>query len=153
MKLTPWKEKSWSDLVTTPLIDLRKEMNRVFDNFSMPSLWKQHAEMFSPSIAVSEDEKAYTVRAELPGMDRKDIRVSLHNNVLTLAGEKQQDKEEKKKNTYYREVRYGSFRRSIPFETEVNTGNVKTRFLNGVLTLTLEKRKGGRTSTIDIEIK
>lgn len=154
MKLAPWKDRAWNDLATKPLLDMRKEMNRLFDTFSMPSLWKQHAQMFSPSIEVSEDEKSYTVRAEVPGLDKKDIKVSLQNNVLTIGGEKRQEKEERKKNTYYRETRYGAFHRSIPFEAEVDSKNIRTKFENGVLVLTLEKKEGTKAApAIDIEVR
>jgi HSP20 family protein len=79
------------------------------------------------------------VSAELPGMDDEDIEVSLSRDVLTISGEKKQEKEEKGRDYYRAERSYGSFRRSIPLPAEVNADKVDAVFSKGVLTITLPK--------------
>ena len=104
-------------------------MDRLFDRFGFPSLrrmfdmepaWRS-ASSFSfsaPAIDMSEDEKAYKISAELPGLDAKDVDVSVSGNMLILRGEKRQEKEEKDKNYYFSERAYGSFQRAFELPGE-----------------------------------
>jgi HSP20 family protein len=150
MKIVPWKKREDLDSFFAPVVDFRKEMDRVFDSFFGKGLMTYEEEGFTPKIELSEDEKSYTVRAELPGMDKDDISVSLEDNVLTLKGEKKEEKEEKKKNSFYSETRYGSFCRQIPFRRDVDDGKVDAHFKKGILTLTFPKKKVTESKPIKI---
>lgn len=103
-----------------------------------------------PSVDVSEDEKEVKVRAEIPGMSEKDLELSWHDGVLSIRGEKREEKEEKNKERYYRECRYGSFSRDIPVGRNVDWKKSSARYKNGVLAVTLPKTESARKS---IEIK
>ena len=94
---------------------------------------------FHPNIDVTETDKEIRVSAELPGMDNKDINVSLTKESLTITGEKKEEKEEKKKDYYRMERSYGSFSRTIPMPVEIDTDKAKALFKKGVLTITLPK--------------
>ncbi len=125
-----------------PLSQLRHEMNSLFDNFFSgydiePFTGRLSA--FSPSIDVKESDRELRVSAELPGMDEKDIEVSLSRDSLTIRGEKKEEKEDKGKDYYRMERSYGSFSRTIPLPTEVEQEKVKAEFKKGVLTVTLPK--------------
>jgi HSP20 family protein len=98
----------------------RSEMDRLFERFGFPSLRRMFdmesalrpASSFTfstPAIDMSEDDKAYKISAELPGLDAKDVDVSVSGNTLVLKGQKRQEKEEKEKNYYFSERAYGSF--------------------------------------------
>jgi HSP20 family protein len=128
-----------------PLSIVQKEMNRLFDDFSRGfdvapfSAMRERLGTFSPSLDVKEDDKAITVKAELPGMDEKDVEVLLTDDALTLKGEKKEDKEEKRENYYHVERTYGSFHRVIPLAAAIDTKKVNATFKNGVLVVTLPK--------------
>lgn len=104
-----------------------------------------------PAVNVSEDEKNITVEAELPGMDSKDIDISLQNNMLLLQGEKKFEDEKKEGNYHRIERSYGSFSRTIPLSSSVDQDKVKASFKNGVLTVTLPKQEVERGKKITIE--
>jgi HSP20 family protein len=93
----------------------------------------------SPAIDVIESDKAYEITAELPGLDAKNIEILLSDGTLTIKGEKQEEKEEKTKDRYVSERRYGSFRRSLQVPSSVDTSKIEANFKNGVLTVTLPK--------------
>jgi len=127
-----------------PFLTLQREINQMFDNalhgFNLPAFGgvKGFGE-FLPSIDVREDEKEISVKAELPGMEEKDIEVTLSDDALTISGEKKEEKETKGKDYYHRETSYGSFRRVIPLPAGINTEKVEARFKNGVLTVTMPR--------------
>ncbi|MHB8908517.1 MAG: Hsp20/alpha crystallin family protein [Syntrophales bacterium] len=135
-----------------PFFALHREVNRMFDDFFQgfdpsPSIGQRNWGTFSPSVDVREDEKKVTVKAELPGMDEKDIEVSLSDGVLTISGEKKDEREEEKKGYWQRETSYGAFRRVIPLPEGLSREKADARFKNGVLTVTLarlEEAKGQR---------
>ncbi|MBN1131350.1 MAG: Hsp20/alpha crystallin family protein [Chitinispirillaceae bacterium] len=94
-----------------------------------------------PSIDVSEDGKEVTVRAEIPGMSEKNLSLTFHNGMLTIRGEKKQEKEEKGKNRYYRECSYGSFERSVAIGGAAMGDKAKAKYQHGVLTVTIPKKE------------
>jgi len=142
----------------------RSEMDRLFDRFGFPSLrrvfdiepaWRS-ASSFSfsvPAIDMSEDEKAYKISAELPGIDAKDIDVSVSGDMLVLKGEKRQEKEEKDKNYHFSERAYGSFQRAFDLPASVDRDKVAADFSKGVLTITLPKTAEARKPQKKIAIK
>ena len=103
-----------------------------------------------PSVDVSEGKKEVTVTAEIPGMTEKDIDLTWHNGVLNIRGEKKEEKEDKKKNSYYRECRYGSFSRDIMMNDTVDWSRAKAKYKNGVLSVTMPKAESALKA---IEIK
>src|SRR5215469_16182769 len=142
----------------------RSEMDRLFDRFGFPSLrrvfdmepsWRP-ASSFSfsaPAIDMSEDDKAYRISAELPGIDAKDIDVSVSGDTLILKGEKRQEKEEKDKNYHFSERSYGSFQRSFQLPSSIDRNKVTADFSKGVLTITLPKTAEARGPQKKIEVK
>jgi HSP20 family protein len=147
--LIPWRREERKVPVKREeersLPSFQQEMNRLFDEFSRGwglAPFREFAEqwdVFSPRVDVVEGDKEVTVSAELPGMDEKEIDVSLSRGVLTISGEKREEKEDKGKNYYRMERSYGSFQRSIPLPGEVDEEKAKATFNKGVLTITLPK--------------
>src|ERR1700739_4997212 len=130
----------------------RGEMDRLFDRvgsgFGFPALrrmldiepaWRSSFTFSTPAIDMSEDEKAYKISAELPGIDAKDIDVSISGDMLVLKGEKRQEKEEKDKNYHFSERAYGSFQRAFELPASIDRGKIAADFSKGVLTITLPK--------------
>ena len=144
----------------------RSEMDRLFDRFGSGFGFPSLRRMFdaepatrssfgfsAPAIDMSEDEKAYKISAELPGIDAKDIDVSVTGDMLVLRGEKRQEKEEKDKNYHYSERIYGSFQRAFELPASVDRDNVIADFSKGVLTITLPKTAEAQKPQKKIEVK
>jgi HSP20 family protein len=106
---------------------------------------------WAPSVDVSETEKEVIVKAELAGMDPKDIDVSVRGDILTLGGERRQEKEEKGENFHRVERSYGSFSRSIQLPAEVHSGKVDAAYKDGVLKITLPKTKEAAVKKIEVK--
>jgi HSP20 family protein len=104
-----------------------------------------------PRLDVSETEREIKVTAELPGMDEKDVNVTLEGDVLTLKGEKKAEAEEKGKNFHRVERTYGSFQRVITLPAEVDATKVTAGFKKGVLTVTLAKSPAAQTRKIEVK--
>jgi HSP20 family protein len=139
-----------------PFSLLRNEINTLFDSFSRGfemEPFTGRLTTFSPSVDVKESDKDIKVSAELPGMDDKNIEVSLTKDSLTIKGEKKEEKEDKGKDYYRMERSYGSFTRTIPLPGEIDTDKVKAEFKKGVLTVTLPKTAKVIKETKKIQVK
>jgi HSP20 family protein len=146
----------------------RSEMDRLFDRFSghlhLPS-WRQmfktdpalyDAGFFAfstPAVDITEDDKAYRITAELPGLKEKHIDVTVSANTLTLKGEKHYGKDEKDKNHYMSERGYGSFQRSFTLPDGIDQDKIAAELSKGVLTITLPKTAEAQKSQKRIEVK
>ncbi len=140
-----------------PFFTIQRRMNRLFDEFFtdpfglMPA--REFGRNFMPRVDVFEDEKEIRVTAELPGMDEKDIDISLDREVLTIRGEKSSEKTEEKGQYHRIERSYGSFERQIPLGMEVEAGKVDAEFKQGVLTITLPKPAEAVSRVKKIQVK
>ncbi|MGO9379587.1 MAG: Hsp20/alpha crystallin family protein [Dissulfurispiraceae bacterium] len=139
-----------------PFAILRHEMDAMFDNFfhtfDMESFGSRLGS-FTPKVDVAETDKEIRITAELPGMDEKDIDVSLQNDVLTIKGEKKEEKEDKGKDYYRMERSYGSFSKTIALPVEVETDKVEAKFKKGVLSITIPKTAKAVAETKKIAVK
>ncbi len=151
-----------------PLDGLRQEIDRLFDDFGIGTWrspfrgsffdmdpFRRAKTAFSgmPAVDVSETEKGYKVVAELPGMDEKNIEVKIASGMLTIKGEKQEEKEEEKQDYYVRERSFGSFERTFPVPDGVDLNNVDASFKKGVLTVTLPKTAEAQKAEKKITVK
>ncbi len=138
---------------------LQREMNRIFDDFwhgwdAAPSeLAGGRFGFFLPSIDVRQSEREIVVKAELPGLDEKDIEVLLTDDALTIRGEKKAEEEEKGKTYYHMERSYGSFNRVIPLPAGIDQKKVQAQYKNGVLSITLQKTEESQAKGKKISIK
>ncbi len=147
---------------------LRQEMDKVFDRFGaglsmapfdrlfagMPTLKQDTTFAFAaPAVDVKENGTAFTITAELPGLTEKDIEVKVTDDMLTLRGEKRQEKEEKDESYHLMERSYGSFERSFRLPPSVERDKIAASFEKGVLTLTLPKSAEAKKQEKTIEIK
>jgi HSP20 family protein len=128
------------------------EMRRLMQDFWMRPL-EGWGEEFVPRVDVKEEEKEVIVSAELPGLDQKDIDVTVTNDSVRISGEKKQEEEEEKKGYYRRETSYGSFERVIDLPTEVDEGKAEAEFSKGVLTIKLPKSEEAQAKQKKIKIK
>jgi len=142
-----------------PFYSLQRQMNSLFDDFftgfdaAPRGLSGGGVGSFVPSIDVKESEKDFTIRAELPGVDEKDIEVNVTGDTVTLRGEKKEEKEDKGKNYYYLERSYGSFNRVIPLGSEADADKAQASFKNGVLNITIPKSQSAKVKGTKVPIK
>jgi HSP20 family protein len=151
-----------------PFEGLRREVDRLFQDFERGTwrnpfrgslfdtelLWRpQIAWGAAPAVDIVEKDGGYEVTAELPGMDEKNIEVNVVDGCLTIKGEKQDEKEEKKKDYYLQERHYGSFERRFQVPEGVDTGKIEANFRKGVLTVTLPKSPEAKKTEQKITIK
>ena len=151
-----------------PLGGLRREIDRLFDDFdggfwrapfprsvfAGEPFWRRELPSVAvPAVDVSETDKAYEITAELPGMDEKSIEVKVVDGSLTIKGEKQEEKEEKKKDYYLSERRFGSFERRFEVPEGVDAEKIEASFTKGVLMVTLPKKPEAQKPGKKIEVK
>lgn len=162
-------EKSVSGMPQAwPFESLRREIDRLFDDFN-GGFWRSpfRGSLFDvtpfrrgsadltalPAVDVSETDKAYEINADLPGMDEKNVEVKVANGILTIKGEKRDEKEEKQKDYHMRERSFGSFERSFQVPDNVDGEKIEANFRKGVLSVTLPKKAEAQKSAKNITIK
>ena len=145
-----WELTTWKPF--RELDKMRSEMDRLWDSFFEGRPQVRFGEWF-PTLDVSETKNDLVVKVELPGMDQKNIDVSLSDGHLTIKGEKKKEKEEKEENYHLIERSYGSFTRSIRLPREVQTEKINASFKNGVLRITLPKSEEAKTKEIKIKVE
>jgi HSP20 family protein len=149
-----------------PFESLRREIDRLFEDFD-GGMWRSPLQrsmlafdpfrradfQTMPAVDITETDKTYEIAAELPGMDEKNLEVKVANGVLTIKGEKQDEKEEKKKDYYVRERSFGSFQRIFQIPDGVDVDKIDANFKKGVLTVTLPKSAEAQKSEKKITVK
>ncbi|MGO9984449.1 MAG: Hsp20/alpha crystallin family protein [Rhodomicrobium sp.] len=143
-----------------PFLAFRNEMDRLFDNFltGMPTLSNLRqafpaAQGLTPAWDIKETEKELVVKADLPGIDEKDVQLTIHDGVLSLRGEKKSERKDERENYHLMERSYGSFQRSMRLPETVDEDKIEASFDKGVLTVTLPKRPEMMKAQKKIEIK
>lgn len=134
------------DIMRSGLLDT---LDRWFEEFRLPEFATER--FIVPAFDVSETDEHIIVKADLPGVDVKDIDISIVGNVLTVKGEKKQEKEEKNESYHRIERSYGSFSRSISLPAEVNPEAVEAVYKDGVLKLTIPKAEKSKPKKIEIK--
>lgn len=155
--LTPWTGgRGLSPFGRDPFTSFRREMDRLFDDFFVPTEQRSFGgdgATLRPSVEVAETDQAYTVTAELPGLEQKDVELNLRDNALILSGEKRQETNQDNGGLSYTERSYGRFERILPFGEEVDPDHIEAKFKNGVLTVTLPKNPKAKEKARRIEIR
>jgi HSP20 family protein len=138
-------------------------MDRLFDDFEggvwrslsgLEPFWRPGPSLVAvPAVDVAESDEAFEITAELPGMAEKDVSVTIANGAVTILGEKSEEKEEKKKDYYVSERRYGSFERTFQVSAGIETDSAEAVFRNGVLTVTLPKTAEAQKVVKRISVK
>jgi len=141
-----------------PFRELEEMSDRLNRMFSRPSIGTKNGKEaltvadWTPTVDISETDGEYLIKAELPEVKKEDVKVTLEDGVLTLTGERRQEKEEK--NTKYHRVErsYGSFVRSFSLPELVDETNVKAEYKDGVLSLHLPKSEKAKPRAIDVKV-
>lgn len=147
MALTPWRPLG-------ELGSLRREMDRLLERFlgEVPSP-EFLGGTWQPRLDMSETKETLTIKAELPGLESQDLDVSVSGDVLTIKGEKKQEKEEKDEQHHVVERSYGAFMRMVRLPAPVAQDKVKASFKNGVLTINLPKSEEVKQKAIPVTVE
>lgn len=149
----------------SPFARFHRDVDRLFDDmfrdFSLPSLRLRPGNLFGnanallqPNMDIASTDKEYTVTVEIPGVDENDIKLELsQDGILTVRGEKKQEKEHKDKDFHRIERSYGSFQRTLSLPEDADGENVDASFKNGLLTITVPRKEVADTSVKRIDIK
>jgi len=139
------------------LTSLQRQMNHLFDSFFGRTPWMPSEENlssweFGPPADVYEDDQKLTFKVEVPGIDEKDVKVEVENNVLTVRGERKLEKDIKEENFRRKERHYGAFSRSFTLPTTVDPDKIEANYTHGVLTIGMPKRAEAKAKQIKVNV-
>jgi HSP20 family protein len=156
MSLIRWNQSHEMDGWPSDFFGIQREINRVFDNFIRGGVQADEnfaASYWTPAVDIVEQENEYVVKMELPGVNKDEVKISLESNILTIKGEKKQEKEEQSKNLHRIERSYGSFQRSFTLPTTVKSDKIDAVFKDGVLSVSLPKAEEAKPKQIEVKVK
>ena len=131
---------------------LQDQINRLFGEVFDRSTQESNLSTWAPPVDIHENEHELIVKADLPGMDPKDLDIRVENNILTIRGERKFEERANEKNSLRVERAYGSFSRSFSLANTVNSEAIKADYQNGVLTLTIPKREEAKPKQIKVNV-
>ncbi len=138
------------------LEDVSKQLNRIFGKFpartEQPGRELLATADWAPSVDITETDTAYLIKGEIPGVNKEDIKVNIENGMLTMCGERKQEKEEKGKKFHRIERSYGSFVRSFRLPDNVDEAAIKAEFKDGMLNVTLPKSTQAKTKSTNVTV-
>ena len=150
MALELWRPKLMARSPFRDLARFEREMEDMFSRFpAWP--WGERERGWAPAVDLVDHKDELVLRADLPGLDEKDIEVTVQDGNLVIHGERKEETEEKKEDYYYSERTYGVFARTLPLPTGVDADKVKATFKNGVLEVHLPKAKEAKGRRIEIK--
>jgi HSP20 family protein len=137
-----------------------REMEDVFDRYTKAMRWPRLGGQelitsgdWAPRVDIAETEKEFTIKAEIPEVNKEDVKITVDNGVLSIQGERKQEKEEKGKKFHRIERYYGSFIRSFTLPDNIDEARIKASFKDGMLNLQIPKSKESKPKSIDVKIK
>ncbi|MBD2099547.1 Hsp20/alpha crystallin family protein [Leptolyngbya sp. FACHB-261] len=132
---------------------LRRQMDRLFDDVtSLTGTERSERSTWAPAVELRETEDAVVLRAEVPGVEAKNLDVQVSRDAVSIAGEHHQEQRTEEKGLFRTEFRYGSFRRVVPLPAQVQNDQVKAEFKDGILTLTLPKAEDERRKVVKVTL-
>jgi len=135
-----------NSLMTYPVDTLFESF---FDDFMLPDIFTKEKEWL-PSVDISENDTEFMIRAEVPGMDKNDLNITLTDGLLTIKGEKKKESEERKENYHRVESHYGSFTRTLKLPGEIETDKINANYKDGVLKITVPKAEKAEAKKITV---
>lgn len=135
------------------LASLRESMDKLFEEFFTRRPTRAAVTVWQPAVELFESDNDVVVRAELPGIDPKSVDISVTENTLTIKGEARSEHEEKGRNYYRRELRYGAFTRTLAMPVEVKGDQAKASYKNGILEIRVPKSERARPKSVKVEVK
>ena len=142
----------WQNPVRS-LFNVNNDLDNLFEDFFGNRQQSTEDTQISPRINVEENENAWVISAELPGVTKEDVKVNFQDNFLTISGEKKFEKEDKDKNYHRVERSYGKFSRSLKIGKSVLSEKIDAEYKDGILTISLPKAEEAKPKLIDVKVK
>jgi len=133
------------------LVNMRTDLDRLFGSFFGKEMMMPES-MWHPVIDIAEHDGVIEVKAEVPGMQKEDIKVSVRDNMLQISGERKQENEKKDRTYHVLERSYGKFVRTIDLPAPVDADKIKANYKDGVLTIVLQKPESLKPKNIEVNI-
>jgi HSP20 family protein len=130
-------------------------MNRLFGSFFRGDMVDEGTigSYWTPAVDILEQEDSYILEAELPGLNKDDVKISVQDNVLTLQGDKKDERKETKKGYLKMESGYGTFTRSFTLPTTINTSKIEAQFKEGILKIVVPKSEEAKPKLIEVKVR
>lgn len=135
------------------IVSMQREIDRMFDRFRGGVTDDGQTAVWNPAVDVVEKENEFIVKAELPGVDRKNVKITVQNNVLSINGEKRVEEEKNQKDYHLVERSYGSFQRSFTLPSTVVSDRIEATYNDGILTIMLPKVEEAKPREIEVKVK
>jgi len=139
-----------------PWQEIEDKLDRYSRGMSQPQTGSQEVIAtgdWSPRVDIAETDEAFVIKAEIPGINKEDVKVTVDNGVLTIRGERKQEKEEKEKKFHRVERYYGSFTRSFTLPDNVDEAKIKASFKEGMLNLQIQKTEKAKPKVIQVKVE
>ena len=154
MSLVRWNPARELAAWPSDLFGIQREMNKMFDGVFRSTGDEDYSfSSWTPAVDIAEHDEEYLVKVELPGVNRDEVKLTLENNILTIRGEKKQEKETKKENYHRVERSYGSFQRSFTLPAAVKSDKIDASYKDGILTVSLPKAEEAKPKQIEVKVK
>lgn len=156
MALIRWNPAREVATFPSDVFHMQREIDRMFDRFLGGSLMEDGTAFTSnwtPAVDITEHENEYVVKLEIPGVSKDDVKITLENNVLTVKGEKKQEKESKSANYHRVERSYGAFQRTFTLPMGVKEDSIDASYKDGILNIALPKAEEAKPKQIDVKVK
>jgi HSP20 family protein len=148
-ELTRWSPRE----LLSPFEDIREEMDRMFRGFFAPRrLEAEEGRLWYPAVDLEEETDHYALIAELPGIKKDDIKVSLSDGILTLSGERKSPHEEERTGFHRHERCYGKFQRAFNLPSQVDANKIKAMYRDGVLEVDIPKSEEAKLKAVEVKI-
>lgn len=156
--MTKWSNPFGATQGWNPWLELNEMQNRLENRFVPPVKNGHRDDTFAlagwiPVVDVAEDNKEYIIKAELPGIKKEDVKVTLENGVLSISGERKVEKEEKDKTFHHVERTYGTFLRRFNLPDTASVDKVNAEFKDGMLQIRLPKHEAARPKHVDVKVQ
>ncbi len=142
---------SWHPLIN--FANVQREFDRMLNRFSNDVRDEEVSNTLMPAADIVERENDFNIRIDLPGVDKKDVKIIVQNDVLTIKGEKKQESEKKDDNYFRVERSYGTFQRSFTLPASVASDKIDASYNNGVLTISIPKLEEAKPKEIEVKVK
>lgn len=138
--------------VSSEFFNMQREIDRLYDRFRGGVTEESSLSTWAPAVDIIEEKDHFVVRAELPGVAKKDVKITIENNVLMLRGEKKFEEEKDGKNFHRVERSYGAFYRSFTLPTSVISNKIEALYSDGVLNITIPKSEEAKPKEIEVKV-
>lgn len=155
MAIVRWNPGGEPANVSTDILSMQREINKMFGDFFRTDRDESSllARDWKPAADFVEEDDAYVAKVELPGVRKDDVKITMQDNVLTIRGEKKEEKKGKEGGAHRVERFYGSFQRSFSLPASVNSNGIEAEYKEGILTITMPKAEESKPKQIEVKVK